>query len=396
MSERITQVNASLISTVPPPNRKLTTISGLLVGQGPVPHRRITGVNATVVAEPPPPHRRFTVINLTVVATRSPNYEFISMIFPDVFPYDISYNSVSGIRFATDVILVDSGDDQRIGRWQQPLMEFDIAYGVRTMEQLQSLIAFFRAMRGRLYAFNYRDNLDYTSSMAVRIEARAAPVPTAFDQTIGTGDGSTYIFQLIKTYTTPLGSVSQVRPINRVEPDTTVVAVNGSHVTNWTIDTNAGLLTFVPQAAVTISAHTIQKSALGGGGTGQVLYTGQAGDFTAFKPYVGQRMTTYGWANSDNNVPLGSSLNITLTAVASDGSTLTIAFPGGNGAEAETLTNVSFATHPAPPATAVISAGYQFFVPCRFDTDVLPTTLEDYGIGSANSVKLVEVRPTAF
>jgi len=28
----------------------------------------------------------------------------------------------------------------------------------------------------------------------------------------------------------------------------------------------------------------------------------------------------------------------------------------------------------------------------RFDTDILPVTIEDYGVGGSNSVKLIEVR----
>ena len=53
-----------------------------------------------------------------ILATRTPLYEFIPLILSDVFPFDISYNSVGSTRFATDVVMVDSGDDQRIGRWE--------------------------------------------------------------------------------------------------------------------------------------------------------------------------------------------------------------------------------------------------------------------------------------
>jgi uncharacterized protein (TIGR02217 family) len=66
------------------------------------------------------------------------------------------------------------------------------------------------------------------------------------------------------------------------------------------------------------------------------------------------------------------------------------------GTHPEASTNVRLDVHPAPPVNAVIKAGFQFFVPCRFDTDILPVTLEDYGIGSSNSVKLIEVRQSAF
>ena len=53
---------------------------------------------------------------------------------------------------------------------------------------------------------------------------------------------------------------------------------------------------------------------------------------------------------------------------------------------------VTFGT--APANAAVITAGFWFYVPVRFDTDLLPVTIEDYGVGGANSVKLIEVRPS--
>ena len=62
----------------------------------------------------PAPLVHFTNVEATYLAIRAPNLKWIPMILDDVFPNDISYNSVGTIRFATDVIVVDSGDDQRI------------------------------------------------------------------------------------------------------------------------------------------------------------------------------------------------------------------------------------------------------------------------------------------
>ena len=59
----------------------------------------------------------------------------------------------------------------------------------------------------------------------------------------------------------------------------------------------------------------------------------------------------------------------------------------------ETTSNVVFS---APLSGVSLSAGFQFYVPCRFDTDILPVTIQDYGIGGSNSIKLIEVRPSDF
>jgi hypothetical protein len=42
------------------------------------------------------------------------------MFIDEQFPDDISYNSTGSTRFQTDVVIVDSGFDQRTSRWDQP------------------------------------------------------------------------------------------------------------------------------------------------------------------------------------------------------------------------------------------------------------------------------------
>ena len=393
MTTGVTQLNLDVVGHTSAAVPRFTQIVPLVVG-GPVnPLRFFSRVETDVLGTQPAPVRNFTQINFSVLATRTPIYRFTNVILPDVFPYDISYNSVGSTRFATDVIVVDSGDDQRTQRWAQPLMEYDIAYGVRTMEQLQALIAVFRAMRGRLFAFNYRDVVDHTSSVAVVTEARAAPPITSRDQIIGTGDGLTYIFQVMKTYTTPSGQANQSRPITRPEAGTVRVAINSNEVSSWSVDTTTGLVTMQSPVTLTLG-HSVTKSARGALSVATI--TGNPGDFSAFAPYVGtgRGVITSGFSNSANNVPI--SQNAPLMGVSGDGGVISVQYPGNYGLNAEVKTGASISIHPAPAPGDVVSAGFAFFVPVRFDTDTLPVQLEDYGIGSSNSVKLIEVRPSAW
>ena len=174
---------------------------------------------------------------MTILATYSPDFGFIDMITDEVFPYDISYDSVGSTRFATDVIVVDSGADQRIQRWIQPLMEYDVAYGVRTMEQLQALIAFFRAMRGRA------ERLQLSRPCRLHVERRRRSTRRAARRRSRRSTsksisrtGSTTQFQLTKTYYSPALTQSQVRPIYRPVPGTVLIGVNGQEVTNFTVN----------------------------------------------------------------------------------------------------------------------------------------------------------------
>lgn len=315
----------------------------------------------------------------------TPTFDWIDMFIDTLFPYDISYNSIGSIRFQTDVALVDSGVDQRISRWDQPLMEYDVAYGVRTMEHLHGLQAFFRAMRGKLYAFKYFDPMDHSSTLAVKTEARAAPVTSPLDQAIGTGDASTYRFQLVKSYPTPDGVLAQVRPIYKPKQGTVMIAVDGVTKTNWSVDLMTGVVTFKPEFVVTGQALVMSKE-----NTTQWRVTGAVGSFSQFK--VNDKIVLTGWTSGLNNTSLADT--VTVASVSADKSSILFNAPATSYGYAETsTTNAVVETHPAPKVGALITAGFNFFVPVRFDVDRLPTTLEEYGIGSASDVKLVEVRP---
>ena len=74
--------------------------------------------------------------------------------------------------------------------------------------------------------------------------------------------------------------------------------------------------------------------------------------------------------------------------------TVTIALngtPQASGWSVSTTTGlITFTT--APAAGAAITAGFEFDVPVRFDTDVLDVTLDLERLGSINSIPLVELR----
>ena len=206
MTVALTTADIAVVGPPPHPPIRVTSLATVYLGGPHNAYRQVTTVCMHVLGEQPVRQRNMTTINYTILATRTPLYRFTNVILPDVFPYDISYNSVGSTRFATDVIVVDSGDDQRTQRWDQPLMEYDIAYGVRTMEQLHALISFFRAMRGRLYAFNYKDPVDHSSTLAMATEARSPPPPTPFDQQIGSGDGAELPVPTVEDLPDPLGA----------------------------------------------------------------------------------------------------------------------------------------------------------------------------------------------
>jgi hypothetical protein len=165
-------------------------------------------------------------------------------------------------------------------------------------------------------------------------------------------------------------------------------------VSNWTVSLTTGLVTFTTPNAVTLE-HSVTKDAVGTTASGRTVISGNPGDFSSFAPYVGSRAYMTGWTHSGNNIPLGSTVVITIYAVAGNGSSITIeVITSGYAAQSDTSTSLTIGVHPAPLVDAVITAGFLFYVPVRFDTDILPVTIQEYGVGGSNSVKLIEVRAT--
>jgi len=147
-------------------------------------------------------------------------------------------------------------------------------------------VRFFEERRGRLHGFRWKDHADFKSC------APAATI-SALDQTIGTGDGATASFPLVKRYGT--GLRDYMRPIVKPVSGTVIVAVNGVASLDHTVDHATGTIAFAPGAV--------------------------------------------------------------------------------------------------PPAGAAVTAGFEFDVPARFDTDLLRINLAGFAGGDVPEIPIVEVRP---
>ncbi|MGI8527376.1 MAG: phage distal tail protein, Rcc01695 family [Pseudolabrys sp.] len=166
-----------------------------------------------------------------------------------LFPLDIALKSAGGPQRRTDIVALGSGREERNARFAHSRRRYDAGYGVKTFEALSDVVAFFEERRGRLYGFRWRDRLDHAS-------AAGAVSPT--DQIIGTGDGATAAFQLVKTYGSIYAPYS--RPVIKPVAGSVRVAVAGSEVdegTAFSVDLTSGIVTFLaghipaPDAAVT-------------------------------------------------------------------------------------------------------------------------------------------------
>jgi len=109
------------------------------------------------------------------------------------FPTGIARGARGGPERLTQVVTLASGREVRNSRWAQSRRRYDAGFGIRTLDALAEVVAFFKERRGRLYGFRWRDRLDWKS-------CAPSATPAASDQQIGIGDGATRIFQLCKLY----------------------------------------------------------------------------------------------------------------------------------------------------------------------------------------------------
>ncbi|MBB2960561.1 DUF2460 domain-containing protein [Methylobacterium sp. R2-1] len=204
------------------------------------------------------------------------------------FPLDVALRGSGGPVRRTEIVTLASGREHRNSRWADSRRRYDAGFGIRTLDALHAALGFFEERRGRLYGFRYRDRVDHRSGPPSR-----QPAPT--DQRIGTGDGTTRDFPLVKTYGG--GPEAYRRSIAKPVAGSVRVAVNGAEV---------------PAQNVTCD------------------------------PATGQ---------------------------------------------------VSFAADAVPPPGAAVTAGFEFDVPVRFDTDELTVDLAAFTAGEVPRIPLIEILP---
>jgi len=162
------------------------------------------------------------------------------MTFHEVrFPDDIAYGATGGPAYSTSVVATASGYEQRNMNWSAARGAWDVSSGLKKPSQLDLLIAFFRARKGKAYGFRFKDWTDYKAT----------------DQLLGTGNGANKVFQLVKIYAS--GAGSETRTITKPVLGTVKPYLAGVlQASGWSINTATGVLTFstAPAQGVAVTA----------------------------------------------------------------------------------------------------------------------------------------------
>ena len=154
------------------------------------------------------------------------------------FPTNLSFGSAGGPERRTDIVKMSNGFEERNTPWQHSRRHYDAGIGLRSMDDVAKMIAFFEARRGQLFGFRWKDWPDYKSCLPSK-------EVSALDQEIGRGDGKQKTFQLTKTYLS--GEQSYVRPILKPVKGTVRVALASDPKTEtleYSVDVTNGQITF--------------------------------------------------------------------------------------------------------------------------------------------------------
>lgn len=158
------------------------------------------------------------------------------MAFHDVrLPEDVERGAVGGPEFNTTIVQTVGGHEQRIINWSEQRGSWMIGYGIEYKTDLQDMINFFYARRGRAHGFRFKDWSDFEIGSA--------------KQAIGIGDNVETVFPIYKTYSS--GGQDYFRPITKPVSGTVTVWKDAVIQTvGFTIDYATGEITFsAPVAA---------------------------------------------------------------------------------------------------------------------------------------------------
>jgi uncharacterized protein (TIGR02217 family) len=286
---------------------------------------------------------------------------FLNVRFPECF----SYGAQFGPMFKTDVVVVNSGYESRNRIWQYARIMADVSQNVKTLDDFETLQAFFNLAAGKANAFRVKDWTDYVVPLARGL--------------LGTGAGSgDPTYQLAKRYTTAAQNYD--RPITRPVSGQVAVTRNGSPVTvgagtgNIAINVDTGVVTFVADAQAFVTSFTV-------GATTSVTLASNPGSLVA-----GQRLYLMNFTGAGAGLLNGQS-HLINSVVGS-------AFVLATNTAGATIGNVNnnATGFKYPQTTEPLAWAGQFDVPMRFDIDQLVGQIIAPNVYSWSSIPLVEVR----
>lgn len=154
------------------------------------------------------------------------------------FPASLSFGAIGGPERRTEVVTLSNGFEERNTPWAHSRRSYDAGMGLRSLDDVEALVAFFEARQGQLYGFRWKDWSDFKSGLSSK-DVRGG------DQLLGMGDEERATFQLIKRYAS--GDTFYDRPIKKPVAGTVHVSISGDPQIDgqdYEVDLQTGVVTF--------------------------------------------------------------------------------------------------------------------------------------------------------
>ncbi len=282
----------------------------------------------------------------------------------DRLPINIDYGSSFGEEYAVEVDTTANGNEYRRLRHNAPRARYDLSFDMRQqLWVMDEVVSLFHRVFGKFAGFRVKNIADFSSN-------GYTGTPTFADQACALVSAGVY--QLQKSYGGAGSTLSIGRPIRTVfKPvaGSVVVGMAGAAlpISQWTVDTVTGRITMAANKSRAITAITKAAQAVVTVGA----HTFATGESVAFTGVLGMTQI--------------NGLRALITATS--GTTITVAI---NSTAFGTYTSGG-TVQTSPIGSEVVTAGFEFDLPMRFDSDLSGLNFATFDTLSTGGINLVEI-----
>lgn len=280
-------------------------------------------------------------------------------------PVQVDYGAEFSEQYAVKISESANGNEYRSLTHPFPKMRYDIGYEMRADDWvIKNVLDLYHRCFGRFAGFRVRNTADFSSNQYVG-------VPTFNDQPMQLVSAGVY--QLQKAYGAagkPTLSIGRpVRTVFKPVAGTVTIGVGGTLLptAQYALDVTTGIVTMAANKSRSIAGITKGATTVISIGS----HTFVVGDSVVVTGAIGMTQIN----------------GIRALVIAVTGTTITLA-----------INSVAFSNHTsggtvntAPQVGEAVMAGFEFDVPCRFDSDLAGITLDTFKIMSAGGIEIVEL-----
>jgi uncharacterized protein (TIGR02217 family) len=282
----------------------------------------------------------------------------------DRLPITIDYGSSFGEEYAVEIDTTANGNEYRRLRHNAPRARYDLSFDMRQqLWVMDEVVSLYHRVFGRFAGFRVKNLADYSSNGYTGTPAFGNQVCALV---------SAGVYQLQKTYGGVGGTIAVGRPVRVVFKPVTgsvIIGVSGASypVAQWSVASSTGLVTMATNKTRAITAITQAAQAVVTVGA----HTFIVGESVGFTGVLGMTQI--------------NGLRALVTAIS--GTTITAA-----------INSTAFSAYTSggtvqtnPIGAEVVTAGFEFDLPMRFDSDLSGLTFDTFDTLSTGGINLVEI-----